>query len=84
MLLSGSYAATTSTRIRAGARHRAHAPHYLRPVIGVNEALWGMLDGMNDAGLASTPTFGGRFVHGPGMCIVTAVRYLLGTCDTVD
>ena len=58
--------------------------HYLRPVIGINEALWGLLDGMNDAGLAVSLTFGGRFVHGPGMCIVTVVRYLLETCDTVD
>ena len=57
---------------------------YLRPVIGVNEALWGMLDGMNDAGLAVSLTFGGRFVHGPGMCIAMVVRYLLETCDTVD
>lgn len=57
---------------------------YLRPVIGVNEALWGMLDGMNDAGLAVSLTFGGRFVQGPGMCIAMIVRYLLETCDTVD
>lgn len=57
---------------------------YLRPVIGVNEALWGMLDGMNDAGLAVSLTFGGRFVLGPGMCIAMVVRYLLETCDTVD
>lgn len=57
---------------------------YLRPVIGVNEALWGMLDGMNDAGLAVSLTFGGRFVHGPGMCIAIVIRYLLETCDTVD
>lgn len=57
---------------------------YLRPVIGVNEGLWGMLDGMNDAGLAVSLTFGGRPVHGPGMCIAIVVRYLLETCDTVD
>jgi predicted choloylglycine hydrolase len=57
---------------------------YLRSVIGVNEALWGMLDGMNDAGLAVSLTFGGRFVLGPGMCIIMVVRYLLENCDTVD
>lgn len=39
---------------------------YLRPVIGMNEGLWGMLDGMNEAGLAVSLTFGGRFVYGPG------------------
>lgn len=57
---------------------------YLRPVIGINEGLWGMLDGMNEAGLAVSLTFGGRFVYGPGMCIAMVVRYLLETCDTVD
>jgi predicted choloylglycine hydrolase len=57
---------------------------YLRPVIGMNEGLWGMLDGMNGAGLAVSLTFGGRFVYGPGMCIAMVVRYLLETCDTVD
>jgi predicted choloylglycine hydrolase len=57
---------------------------YLRPVIGVNDALWGMLDGMNDAGLAVSLTFGGRFVQGSGMCVATVVRCLLETCDTVD
>ncbi|MEU8510784.1 C45 family peptidase [Kitasatospora sp. NPDC048722] len=57
---------------------------FLRPVIGMQEALWGLLDGMNDAGLAVSLTFGGRFVHGPGFSIVIVLRYLLETCDTVD
>jgi predicted choloylglycine hydrolase len=57
---------------------------YLRLVIGMSEFLWGLLDGMNDAGLAVSLTFGGRFVHRPGMSILLVVRYLLETCDTVE
>lgn len=60
------------------------ASHFLRPVIGMNELLWGLLDGMNDAGLAVSLTFGGRFVHGPGLSVLIVLRYLLETCDTVD
>ncbi|MEV5710788.1 C45 family peptidase [Actinoallomurus sp. NPDC052274] len=56
---------------------------FLRPVIGMREAGWGLLDGMNDAGLAVSLTFGGRFVHGPGFTILIVLRYLLETCETV-
>ncbi|KOV60506.1 C45 family autoproteolytic acyltransferase/hydolase [Streptomyces sp. MMG1121] len=58
--------------------------HFLRPVIGMQDAAWGLLDGMNDAGLAVSLTFGGRFIHGPGFAILIVLRYLLETCDTVD
>ncbi|MER6816277.1 C45 family peptidase [Spirillospora sp. NPDC000708] len=58
--------------------------YFLRPVIGMQEAGWGLLDGMNDAGLAISLTFGGRFVHGPGFAIPLVLRYLLETCQTVD
>ncbi|MEU3661372.1 C45 family peptidase [Streptomyces sp. NPDC032940] len=57
---------------------------FLRPVIGMQEAGWGLLDGMNDAGLAVSLTFGGRFVHGPGFALPIVLRYLLETCRTVD
>lgn len=57
---------------------------YLRPVMGMQEIGWGLLDGMNDAGLAVSLTFGGRLVHGPGFAIPIVLRYLLETCDTVD
>lgn len=57
---------------------------FLRPVIGMQDVLWGLLDGMNDAGLAVSITFGGRSVYGPGFAILIVVRYLLETCDTVD
>ncbi|SDO32349.1 C45 family autoproteolytic acyltransferase/hydolase [Actinacidiphila guanduensis] len=57
--------------------------HFLRPVIGMQDAAWGLLDGMNDAGLAVSLTFGGRFVHGPGFAVLIVLRYLLETCTTV-
>lgn len=50
----------------------------------MQDAAWGLLDGMNDAGLAVSLTFGGRFVHGPGFAILIVLRYLLETCNTVD
>jgi predicted choloylglycine hydrolase len=57
---------------------------YLRPVIGMREIMWGLLDGMNDAGLAVSLTFGGRPVWGPGFCITMVIRYLLETCESVQ
>lgn len=57
---------------------------FLRPVIGMQDVLWGLLDGMNDAGLAVSLTWGGRSVYGRGFAILIVVRYLLETCDTVD
>ncbi|MBB5868762.1 putative choloylglycine hydrolase [Allocatelliglobosispora scoriae] len=56
----------------------------LRPVIGMGDVPCGMLDGMNDAGLAVSLTFGGRPVHGPGFTVLLVTRYLLETCSTVD
>jgi predicted choloylglycine hydrolase len=54
-----------------------------RRVIGMSDCLWGLLDGMNDAGLAVSLTFGGRRVLGDGFGIPIVVRYLLETCDEV-
>jgi predicted choloylglycine hydrolase len=54
-----------------------------RRVIGMSDCLWGLLDGMNDAGLAVSLTFGGRRVLGDGFGIPIVVRYLLETCDDV-
>jgi predicted choloylglycine hydrolase len=55
-----------------------------RRVIGMSDQLWGLLDGVNDAGLAAAFTFGGRRDVGPGFGIPLVLRYLLETCDTVD
>jgi predicted choloylglycine hydrolase len=55
-----------------------------RRVIGVTAGLWGLLDGMNDAGLAVSGAFGGRLLNGPGFAIPLIVRYLLEVCSTVE
>jgi predicted choloylglycine hydrolase len=57
--------------------------HFLRPVLGMNDVLWGLLDGVNDAGLAVSLTYGGRPEFRPGLSVLLVVRYLLETCDTV-
>ncbi len=51
-------------------------------VIAASEALWGALDGINDAGLAVALTFGGRPVHGDGFGIPVVLRYVLEVCGT--
>jgi predicted choloylglycine hydrolase len=52
-------------------------------VIGMSDCLWGLLDGVNDAGLAVSLTFGGRRDAGDGFAISLVLRYLLETCETV-
>jgi predicted choloylglycine hydrolase len=54
-----------------------------RRVIGMSDCLWGLLDGINDAGLAVSLTFGGRRDVGEGFAIPLVLRYVLETCDTV-
>lgn len=54
-----------------------------RPVLGMSDCLWGLLDGINDAGLSAALAFGGRAARGDGFGITLIVRYLLETCDTV-
>jgi predicted choloylglycine hydrolase len=51
-----------------------------RAVLGSSDCLWGLLDGINDAGLAVALAFGGRRVLGDGFGITLVVRYLLETC----
>jgi predicted choloylglycine hydrolase len=53
-------------------------------VIGMSDCLWGLLDGMNEDGLAVSLTFGGRRVLGDGFGIPIVMRYLLETCSTVE
>lgn len=54
-----------------------------RRVIGMSDCLWGLLDGMNEDGLAVSLTFGGRRALGDGFGIPIVVRYLLETCADV-
>lgn len=58
--------------------------HITRPVLGMSDCLWGLLDGINDAGLTAALAFGGRATRGPGFGITLVLRYLLETCDTVE
>ncbi len=55
-----------------------------RVVAGTSDGLWGLLDGINDAGLALSLTFGGRRVVGEGFGVPLILRYVLQTCDTVE
>jgi predicted choloylglycine hydrolase len=54
-----------------------------RAVLSMVDCLWGALDGVNDAGLAVSLTFGGRKVVGEGFGIPLVIRYLLEFCETV-
>lgn len=53
-----------------------------RRVIGSSDGLFGLLDGINDAGLAVSLTFGGRSVVGDGFGVPLILRYVLQTCET--
>jgi predicted choloylglycine hydrolase len=53
-----------------------------RRVIGMSDCLWGLLDGINDAGLAVSLAFGGRRAAAGGFAVPLVVRYLLETCET--
>ena len=55
-----------------------------RRVLGMLDCLWGLLDGVNDAGLAVSLTFGGRPQVGEGFGIPLVIRYVLETCGTVE
>jgi len=55
-----------------------------RRVLGMLDCLWGLLDGVNDAGLAVSLTFGGRPEVGEGFGIPLVIRYVLEVCQTVD
>ncbi len=54
-----------------------------RRVIGMGDCLWGLLDGMNDAGLAVSLAYGGRPGAGDGFAVPIVLRYLLETADSV-
>lgn len=54
-----------------------------RRVMGVSDGLLGLVDGVNDAGLAVSLTFGGRPVVGDGFGVPIILRHILQTCDSV-
>lgn len=52
-------------------------------VLAMTDCLWGVLDGVNDKGLAISLTFGGRKSVGPGFGIPIILRYVLESCADV-
>jgi predicted choloylglycine hydrolase len=62
---------------------RMRYTNWLKPVIGIQDSAWGILDGMNGDGLGAALAFGGRKVSGEGFGIPLIVRYVLETCSTV-
>jgi predicted choloylglycine hydrolase len=54
-----------------------------RRVIGMSDCLSGLLDGVNEDGLAISLAFGGRPVVGHGFGVPLVMRYVLQTCSTV-
>lgn len=55
-----------------------------RRVLGMLDCLWGLLDGVNDAGLAVSLTFGGRPQTGEGFGIPLVIRYVLQVCGNAE
>lgn len=53
-----------------------------RGVIGTSDGLFGLVDGINDAGLTLSLTFGGRREVGTGFGVPLILRYILQTCTT--
>jgi predicted choloylglycine hydrolase len=53
-----------------------------RTVMGTSDGLIGLVDGMNEAGLCVSLTFGGRRIVGDGFGVPIILRYVLETCDT--
>ncbi len=50
----------------------------------MSDGLWGLLDGMNAAGLVLSLTFGGRQVVGEGFGVPLILRYVLEFCRTTE
>ena len=52
-----------------------------RWVVGMSDGLFGLVDGMNESGLALSLTFGGRTIVGDGFGVPLIVRYVLEFCS---
>ncbi|WP_020560954.1 C45 family autoproteolytic acyltransferase/hydolase [Thiofilum flexile] len=60
-----------------------HSSWLGKPVMANGDCLWGVLDGMNSAGLVVSLAFGGRKLVGIGFGIPLILRYILETCRDV-
>jgi predicted choloylglycine hydrolase len=54
-----------------------------RRVLGMADCIWGLVDGVNEEGLAVALTFGGQKETGDGFGIPLILRYVLETCRDV-
>lgn len=54
-----------------------------RRVMAMSDCMWGVLDGMNENGLAVSLSFGGRRALGEGFGAPLLLRYVLEVCTTV-
>ena len=61
-----------------------HSRFDQRAVIGMIDCMSGILDGMNEDGLAVSMSFGGRREFGDGFGIAILLRYLLEYASTVE
>ena len=52
-----------------------------RRVLGMSDGLFGLVDGMNENGLAVSLTFGGRTIVGDGFGVPLIIRYVLEFCS---
>lgn len=53
-----------------------------KQVIAMSDCLWGVLDGINEDGLAVSLSFGGRRAVGEGFSVPLVLRYILEFCAT--
>lgn len=51
-------------------------------VMGMSDCMIGLVDGINEAGLAASLTFGGSRAIGDGFGVPIIIRYVLETCTT--
>lgn len=51
-------------------------------VVAMSDCVWGVLDGLNEAGLACSLSFGGRTVSGDGFGVPLVLRYVLEVAAT--
>jgi len=58
--------------------------NWLKPVIGILDCAWGLLDGINGDGLVASLTFGGRKEVGEGFGAPIILRYILETSTSVE
>lgn len=54
-----------------------------RKIVAMTDCIWGVLDGINEDGLAISLAFGGRDEVGPGFAAPLVARYILETCANV-